>query len=224
MSNIWNDLIQQMKNKIQHYHPQRLSIPSLTPAAVMILICKKKETLFLLMTQRSKTLKHHNGEMSFPGGKFDSSQDEDLLQTAIRETSEEIGLDPANIEIWGTLDDLPTLTGYIIRPFIGYIKNQLTSRDFFVNSEEVDEIVQIPFQFFLDLPKFDEILFKSNSKEFHLLSIIYHDKKTKKEYKIWGASAHILVNFFNIALNQQKCSEIYHRPSLSEIYDAFNKI
>lgn len=223
MSHNWNEIIVEIKSKIKNYLPKSLSIPFLKPAAVLLLFHYKNDSLYLIMTQRSKNLKHHNGEMSFPGGKYDGSQDEGLLQTALRETAEEIGLNPEKIEIWGRIDDLPTLTGYIIRPFIGFVESNGISLNFEKNQTEVEEIVEIPFDFLLNLPKFEEIPFRSHNQEFHTLSVIYHDLENNQNYNIWGASAHILANFFRITFNQEKYSKKYYRPSLMDIYQAYGQ-
>ncbi|WP_457556648.1 NUDIX hydrolase [Candidatus Harpocratesius sp.] len=218
-----SDLILRIKNQIQKYKANSMEFPYLTPAAVLILVFKKKEDLFLIMTARSKRLHHHNGEMSFPGGKFDKKKDLNFLETALRETQEEIGISPKNIEIWGKIDNLPTLTGYNIYPFVGFIKKNVQKGDFVLNHNEVDEIVNIPLKFLIHLPKFDEIPFKThNGKEYYVLSFNFQDQNSGREYNIWGASAHILANFLKITINQQKYSTHYGRPKLSEIQEFIN--
>ena len=122
--------------------------------------------------------------MSFPGGKFDPNLDNSLLDTALRETEEEIGVSKEYIKILGCLDDLPTTTRYIITPFVGLIQSgaQLKKQDI-----EVEEIYQIPMDFFLDQQNFTETYFEIGSKKFP----IYRYPK----YNVWGATAHLIVSF-----------------------------
>ena len=92
----------------------------LLPAAVLAPIFLADEELTLLFTQRTMNLKDHQGQISFPGGVRDST-DPDLLATALRESAEEIGLDPAKTAVWGTLTPVGTVTGYWVTPFVALI-------------------------------------------------------------------------------------------------------
>ena len=210
--------------KLNKFQPKELDIPELKKSAILILIYPKSNSFHILMTARSRKLNHHRGEMSFPGGKFDSSSDITLKDTALRETYEEIGIHKNNIEILGSLDDFPTFTGYIIRPYIGVIKNS-DKIDFKINQNEVSDLVEIPIEFLVRENLFTEIPFSSKSgNKIYVLSFNYIDPITKKKFTIWGASAHILTRFLKRVYNLKVTSDKYHRPSLIGIKEFQNQM
>ena len=210
--------------KLNKFQPKELDIPELKKSAILIPIYPKTKSFQILMTARSKKLNHHRGEMSFPGGKFDSLTDITLKDTALRETYEEIGIPKSNIEVLGSLDDFPTFTGYTIRPFIGLIKNS-EEIDFKINHNEVSDLVQIPIEFLVRENLFTEIPFSNKSgKKIYVLSFNYIDPITKKKFTIWGASAHILTRFLKRVYNLKVTSDNYHRPSLIVIKEFQNRI
>ena len=210
--------------KLNKFQPKELDIPELKKSAILIPIYPKFNSFHILMTARSRKLNHHRGEMSFPGGKFDSSSDITLKDTALRETYEEIGIHKNNIEILGSLDDFPTFTGYIIRPYIGVINNP-DKIDFKINQNEVSDLVEIPIEFLVRENLFTEIPFSSKSgKIIYVLSFNYIDPITKKKFTIWGASAHILTRFLKRVYNLKVTSDKYHRPSLNVIKEFQNQM
>jgi 8-oxo-dGTP pyrophosphatase MutT (NUDIX family) len=89
-------------------------------AVLVPVVCDPDGRDRLLFTVRRSDLPTHAGQISFPGGKRDPD-DQDLAQTAIREAAEELGLEPARVEVLGQLDDVPTPTGFIITPVVGRI-------------------------------------------------------------------------------------------------------
>jgi len=98
---------------------------------------------WLVFTRRTHTVAQHKGEISFPGGGRDD-EDADLEATAIRETVEELGIDPADITIVGRLDDLPTfVTGYNVSPFVAVVPEQHAYRP---SDAEIDEIIELPVE------------------------------------------------------------------------------
>ena len=203
--------------KLNQFQPKKLDIPELKKSAILIPIYPNPKSFQILMTARSKKLNHHKGEMSFPGGKFDPSTDITLKDTALRETYEEIGIHKRNIDILGSLDDFPTFTGYTIRPIIGIIKNP-EKTDFKINHNEVSDLIRIPIEFLVQANLFTEIPFSNKSgKKIFVLSFNYIDPMSKKQFTIWGASAHILARFLKRVYDLEVTSDNYHRPSLIEI-------
>jgi 8-oxo-dGTP pyrophosphatase MutT (NUDIX family) len=154
--------------------------------AVLFPLIQTNENFKVILIKRTNVGLKHRGEMSFPGGKFDQTKDESLLDTALRETEEEIGVYRKNINIIGCMDDLPTTTRYIITPFVGLIKKrvQMIKQD-----AEVEKIYEIPINFFLNEKNFTETYFEISSKKFP----IYRYPK----YNIWGATAHLIVAFID---------------------------
>ena len=144
--------------KLLQNSAQQLNLPFLTPAAVLILLIPNPTEYLVVMTSRSSKVNHHTGEMSFPGGRFDQETDLTLKDTALRETCEEIGIGSENINIIGVLDDLPTFSGYSIRPFVGIYTNSQEIQ-FNPNSNEVSAIIQIPISYLLQENLFHESSF-----------------------------------------------------------------
>ncbi len=179
--------LQIIKSKLMNFDsPDRLKIKHdlFRNSAVLFPFMEIDNSLNVILIKRTNVGKRHRKEMSFPGGKFDPNLDNSLLDTALRETEEEIGVSKEYIKIFGCLDDLPTTTRYIITPFVGLIQSgaQLKKQDI-----EVEEIYQIPMDFFLDQQNFTETYFEIGSKKFP----IYRYPK----YNVWGATAHLIVSF-----------------------------
>lgn len=113
-----------------------LAPEGLWPAGVLVPVLEGEEGPSLLFTQRTMTVRDHQGQISFPGGVQDQG-DPSLLHTALRETREEIGLDPEDTEILGDLPPLTTVTGYFIHPFVALIPYPY---DFRLNPREVKQL------------------------------------------------------------------------------------
>jgi len=147
-------------------------------ASVLIIIYGKEPTI--LMTEKAQTLKVHAGEIAFPGGKW-CEKDKDLLETAIRETKEELCLDVSKEQVVGQLDSVITLNSkYKITPFIAFLENIPSLK---ANSE-VESILHIPLITFLSTMADDNLPEHQSIKEMHVF--------TFEKYNIWGASARML--------------------------------
>ena len=112
---------------------------SYVPSAVLILVYPSGDDHMVLLHRRSQRVVHHKGDIAFPGGV--QEEGESLLETALRETHEEIGVDPADVEVLGRLDDTPTSANYLITPYVGTIPSPYEFRP---NSEEVDALLEAP--------------------------------------------------------------------------------
>lgn len=143
---------------------------------------------FVIFTKRSNNLKHHKGQISFPGGKFETS-DIDLKTTALRETYEEIGIKPEDIHIIGEIPSIITITNFKITPYVGYFDYPY---DFKVNSDEIDVLIKTPLKHF-----FDSSIYKSKEKEIWGKKINVHFY-SYNEYTIWGATGKMLHDFLKI--------------------------
>ncbi|MGI0073150.1 MAG: NUDIX hydrolase [Nitrosotalea sp.] len=147
-------------------------------AAVMIIIYGNEPTI--IMTKRPNTMNHHAGEVSFPGGRWDS-QDEDLLDTAIRETREEIGIDISRNQITGQLKPVTTLnSGFTISPFIT-IQDKIS---LLAPNSEIESILEIPLIPLLKTMNDDKDPTHKSIQEMYTF--------TFQNHLIWGASARIL--------------------------------
>lgn len=123
-----------------------LSVERLHNSAVLVPLVMHLDKVALLYTLRSNSLERHSGQVSFPGGIIEKG-DTSAIETALRETEEEIGVSRENVQVIGQLDPFNTSTGYIVFPVIGYIKSlaELTK-----NSVEVDRIFCIPLDWLCD--------------------------------------------------------------------------
>ena len=145
-------------------------------AAVMVVLYVNNDQIFVLMTLRSKHLKIHPGEMSFPGGRYEDN-DGDLLSTALRETKEEIGLDLGNISVNAKLPVVTTLTGYKITPYVAIVKERPRIGKL---NDEVESAFEIPlFKLLSTKQRYDDV--GENMYAF------WHGAK-----RIWGASSKVL--------------------------------
>jgi 8-oxo-dGTP pyrophosphatase MutT (NUDIX family) len=157
-------------------------------AAVLLPIYKKN----ILFIKRNRYLKKHPGEISFPGGKFDHNKDKTFIDTAIRETEEEIGIDRSNIKIIAKLPVERTVsTNFLVYSYVA----KINSNNFNINFNEVEKVILIPIKH-LNNDKFKQVVpLKINGEIFYNTFYYY------KNYLIWGATSRILDNFFrNIKL------------------------
>ena len=180
------------KKKIRSILAERqrhsLDAPELMCAAVLIpLLCKQGEW-HVLVTQRTRTVGHHKGQISFPGGACEA-EDRDLATTALRETYEEIGVPPAQVEVLGTLDDFPTLTSFSVTPFVGVIPHPFPYQ---LNATEVETVLEVPLSFFQDP---SNLRTEGIEHEGQLHDVLFWDYG---RYVIWGATARILKSFLEM--------------------------
>ncbi|MGH2405502.1 MAG: NUDIX hydrolase [bacterium] len=152
-------------------------------AAVLVPIFVQDGEPHLLLTKRTQAVEHHKGQISFPGG-GEEPGDADLLATALRETHEELGLDPETVEVWGRLDELETVvSGFAITPYVGFIRRLGTLR---ANPNEIDEIVAAPLAMFLDPARMraEHVVHDGRPRE-----LLYYDCGP---HVVWGATARII--------------------------------
>ena len=187
------DLLQQ--RLIPCDSPERITITDdfFTSSAVLFSIIPHDNKPYeLILIHRTNRGTKHRGEMSFPGGKFEEIQDNSLKDTALRETEEEIGVPRSKIKLIGCLDDFPTMTRYIVTPYVGVInKNQILVKQ----EREVQEIVKIPIEFFVKKVNFKEQVVDLHGSKFPIFYFNYRQTGTKKVYTVWGATAYMISNF-----------------------------
>lgn len=156
-------------------------------AAVLIIIHCKKLIPHVLLTRRSSNLKSHTGEISFPGGQYSAAQDLSLLETALRETKEEVGLSFRPEDILGQLKSVYTLTSnYSIIPFITIQKNITTPKIF---ANEVECVIDVPLEETL-------ATFQPDIEHYHISQQGVY-KFTFQGTVIWGATARILKQLYD---------------------------
>lgn len=155
---------------------------ALRPAAVLVPIIEMNDAWHVILTMRSSALKHHPGQIAFPGGKQDEG-DTSLVDTSLREAEEEIGLSRDKVEVLGQLPSHETVTGFDVTPIVA-----LVSKDFEAKPEpgEVAEVFTVPLQFLLDDRNFQIQSRRWRKERRYYYAIPYGP------YYIWGASARML--------------------------------
>jgi 8-oxo-dGTP pyrophosphatase MutT (NUDIX family) len=163
---------------------QGMKAPGGTDAAVLLPVFGHPERPGLVFTERRIDLRRHAGEISFPGGRPDTP-DEPLLDTALREAEEEIGLDPTEVEVAGALPPVGTfVTGYKVHPFVGVIAEGLRFRP---NPDEVAAVLV----FTLDQLREGFAMRRLVRRGIPFRTPTYE----VGEHMIWGATARILSDF-----------------------------
>lgn len=154
----------------------------LRAAAVLICLLVTSSGAQVILTKRSSALKHHPGQISFPGGSADPG-DTDIVETALREANEEIGLDPANTEILGCLPTHHTVTAFDVTPVIARVRAEFAPEP---EPSEVAEVFMAPLDVVTDLAKFQVHSRYWQGKRRYYYVVPYGP------YYIWGATARIL--------------------------------
>jgi len=163
----------------------------LREAAVLVPLLLRDERPYVLFTKRPTTLRHHAGQYSFPGGSRDP-EDPTPLQTALRETREELGIDVSGVRVLGSLDEVPTVggSGFRIRPFVGVVPHGVEYKP---NPDEVEYIIEVPLAHLMD-PSFHRTEPRSSR------GVVYDvDFYTWETHVIWGATGRILRDLLLLA-------------------------
>ena len=157
----------------------------LLPASVLVPLIQRPSGWNVLLTKRTGHLKHHAGQISFPGGRVEKA-DASPSAAALRETHEEVGIEPERVELVGCLDRFPTVSGYRVTPLVGLVQAGFELR---LDTQEVDEAFEAPLDFLLDNGNHQRrsAMFKGQEREFYVIEYDGH--------LIWGATAAMLVNF-----------------------------
>ena len=179
---------QRLRQALSQRQKRNIVNTRLALSAVLVPIFYKQGQYYILFTKRTQTVKEHKGQISFPGGAYQEG-DGTLINAALRECVEEIGLPAHQVEVLGELDDTATTSGYIISPFVAFIP---WPYQFKVNGEEAEEIIEVPISGLLDkncLRRETEII---NGQT--VSSYFYH----YQQMVIWGATGRILNQFLDI--------------------------
>lgn len=165
-------------------------LPALRPAGVLIPLIERAGSLSVLLTERSARLRHHAGQVSFPGGGMEA-HDASITATALRETHEEVGILPSAVDVAGYLNPTPTVTGFAVTPVVGFVAGD---PELVVDPVEVESAFEVPLGFLLDEGNevqseetYDGVVFRITT--FHF-----------EGHRIWGATAGIITSLREVIL------------------------
>ena len=156
------------------------------PAAVLVPVIARDDELTVLFTKRAAHLQDHAGQISFPGGRAEPG-DTTPLDTAMRETAEEIGLPRERVDVLGCLSDYTTVTGYRVTPVVGLVNSPFHLR---LDELEVAEAFEVPLAFLLDPANHQRNCIIQEGYERYYYAVPYG------RYYIWGATAGMLMNLY----------------------------
>ena len=167
------------------FMPQRAV---LVRASVLLPLILRSDGISVLLTQRTLHLTSHPGQISFPGGRFEVG-DMSAIDTALRETEEEVALDRRHVDVIGTLPDYTTGTGYIVTPVVGLITPPFDLR---ADPSEVAEMFEVPLAFLMSGLNHQRISFTQDGARRSFYAMPY------ERFYIWGATAGMLRNLFHL--------------------------
>lgn len=156
---------------------------TLAPAAVLVAIVDRPDP-GVLLTVRNAALRKHAGQVAFPGGRIDPT-DDGPVAAALREAEEEIGLPPRMVDVIGIADRYRTVTGFEVTPVLGVIPAGIP---LVPHAAEVAEIFEVPLSFLLEPSNHLEQAIEWQGRERHYFEILWNDRR------IWGATAAMIVN------------------------------
>lgn len=155
-------------------------------AAVLLPLVERPRGITVILTQRTAHLTHHSGQICFPGG-MSHTDEVDPVVTALRETAEEIGLLATAVEVVGFLENCITSTGFLIVPVVGFVEPTV---NLIPDPFEVADIFEVPLEFVLNPVHHEQRTAFYQGQQHHFYVINYQNRC------IWGATAKILVNFY----------------------------
>jgi 8-oxo-dGTP pyrophosphatase MutT (NUDIX family) len=165
----------------------------LRPSAVLIPLIERHDELSVLLTERATNLKHHPGQVSFPGGRMEAG-DADLRTTALRETEEEVGIPPDMVEVAGYLAPMPTISGYAVTPIVGLVRPDIRLR---LDPLEVAQAFEVPLGFLMRDDNQQSLTRHFEGIEIPLIEFRYGPRR------IWGATAAMIVSLQKILMKNK---------------------
>lgn len=175
-----------------------------TPSAVLILFGIQKGKYSLLLVRRSERVGTHQGQMAFPGGVAtlrEMGDTEGDIQTALRETWEEVGISSEQIKVLGKLPKISTMTGFWITPVVGVLKSSGQDISMRIDSREIAEVVWIPLDVLLDSKSYQEEVKMLGKLEYRM------DVFQVEDYKIWGATGAMIKNLLERVEEVDRCTD-----------------
>ncbi len=158
------------------------------PAAVLVPIVDHADGLTVLLTERAPDLRHHPGQIAFPGGRIDPG-DSGPVEAALRETEEEIGLGREHVEVLGFLGDHLVMTGYRVTPVVAFVRPGVALR---TDPVEVAAVFEVPLAFILDPANHRLRRRELDKYQVDIYTIPFGQRN------IWGATAGMLMSLYHL--------------------------
>lgn len=188
-----DDLIRLVRQRLAERSRRVITDTTVRRAAVLLPMYEERGETYVLFTRRTDTVEHHKGQISLPGGAEDPG-DSGPLETALRETEEELGIPPDQVEVLGILDDVYTVvSGFVITPFVGTIPQPVPLR---VNPHEIAEVLSVPLATFRD-PSRLRVEEREREGERMQVYFYYHGR-----HEIWGATGRIMKSFVDAVFGE----------------------
>ena len=181
-------MIERIKAVLADRPKQTLPLDGLMPSAVTVPLFLKAGAWHVLLTRRTREVRHHKGEISFPGGAKDAA-DASFLETALRETEEEVGIQRDDLILLGELDDIRTMSRFQISPFVVAFPYPYPLQ---VCQAEIDEVLEIPLAGLQTEARLEE---KPAEYEGMRASVYYY---YYRNIVVWGATAKILKQLLDL--------------------------
>lgn len=178
----------ELLHRVRQYRPRPLQIDKRLPQAAVLVPITRSEDPELVLTLRASGLSTHGGEVAFPGGRRDPT-DADLVQTALRESQEEVGLAPGLVEVVGPLSTLVSRHGIEVTPFVGLVPDYV---EYKANDAEIASVFSVPLHFFRDDPRHMTHRIDYFGRSWYVPSYSYG------QFRIWGLTAIMVVELVNL--------------------------
>jgi 8-oxo-dGTP pyrophosphatase MutT (NUDIX family) len=167
----------------------------LRPAAVLVALLERADGLQVLLTRRHENLRHHAGQISFPGGRIELS-DDGPREAALREAYEEIGLDSRFVSVAGYLPDHVIVSGFLVTPVVAFVRPGF---ELLLDSGEVESTFEVPLNFLFD-PRNHRMRRRrigTSTQEIEVIDIPFG------EHNIWGATAGMIFTLYRLCMEER---------------------
>ncbi len=181
-------LEEELRRRLASREPKAIPGSKARPAAVLIPLILDSEGYKLLLTRRASILRRQPGDISFPGGAIDAT-DQTPLDAALRESEEEVGLKPSHVKVLGQMDERETVTGFRITPFVGAVGGPYPFR----TNHEVAELIFAPLTLLL---RSGAYRIEHRRRDSGALLEVYHF--LYQDYDIWGITGRLIKELLDL--------------------------
>ncbi|PLX41174.1 MAG: CoA pyrophosphatase [Deltaproteobacteria bacterium] len=183
-------ILEEIRKKLKAF-PRHVEPPGAhDPAAVALTLLNSENGIEVLFTKRTDDVEHHKGEISFPGGRMDPG-DASLTDAALRETWEEVGIEPHELEVLGYMDDRISISGYLVTPVVVYLERE--NYPLKPQPREVDEIIRVPLSHLVNPDNY-----RLDTSTYPGMAI---HRFTWEQHEIWGLTGAIMNQFLELVFN-----------------------